>query len=55
MAANFQAKILVLAASMILASHQFPAQAQGQEQGRQRPVETPISYRVIQIDGQSIF
>ena len=53
MAANIQAKILVLAASMILASLQFPAQAQGHE--KERPVEHPISYRTIQIGGLSIF
>jgi len=55
MAANVRAKILVLAVAVMLASFQFPAQAQGQEQGRQRPVENPISYRAIQIDGLSIF
>jgi pimeloyl-ACP methyl ester carboxylesterase len=55
MAASIPAKILVLAASMIVASLQLPAQPQGQEQGRQRPVEQAISYRTIQIGGLSIF
>jgi hypothetical protein len=55
MAANIPAKILVLAASIILASLSFPAQVQGQEQGRQRPVAHSTSYRTIQIDGLSIF
>jgi hypothetical protein len=52
-AANIQAKILVIAVSMIVASLQFPAQAQGHE--REHPVEHPISYRTIQIGGLSIF
>src|SRR5580704_2089907 len=55
MRANIRVKILVLAASMIVGLFQLAAQAQGQEQGRRRPIENPISYRTIQIDGLSIF
>jgi pimeloyl-ACP methyl ester carboxylesterase len=55
MAAKVQTKILLLAASVLLATLRQPARAQGQIQGRQQPVENPISHRTIQIDGLSIF
>src|SRR5580704_11290474 len=55
MVAKIPGKILVIAVFMIVTSCQLPGQAQGQERGRQRPVENPIFYRTIQIDGLSIF
>lgn len=41
--------------SIILASLQLAAQAQGKDQGKEGPVEHATSYRTIQIDGLSIF
>src|SRR5271170_3889064 len=55
MAASTQVKIMVLAASIVVAVLQLPAQAQGQDKGRLPPVEHAIAYRKIQIDGLSIF
>jgi len=42
---------MALVVSVMLASFQLPAQAQGKE----RPVEHPTLYRTIPIDGLSIF
>src|SRR5271163_2047690 len=44
---------LVFGISVMLAAFSSPVQAQGHE--RERPVENPISYRTIQVDGLSIF
>ena len=44
---------LVFVISVMLAAFSSPVQAQGHE--RERPVENPISYRTIQVDGLSIF
>src|SRR5579864_3885841 len=52
---RLQVSYMALVGSVMLASFQLPAPAQGKAQGKERPVEHPTLYRTIQIDGLSIF
>jgi hypothetical protein len=53
--ASFYRTMQILMVSVLLTLFQFPAQAQGQDQGRQRTMEHLTSYRTVQIDDLSIF
>ena len=50
-----QVSYMALAGSVMLASFQLQAHAQGKARGKERPVEHPTVYRAIQIDRLSIF